>query len=460
MLRSVPKTKWVLKMFESAHSHGSAMYATAGLALGAMVVSFIAIFFLGKRLKNDIPIAINLFISVTVGAVVTGFGIPFRHLFEGPVWYIYINLVIFTGMMFLTCMKQAGNLDCIAYDILTTFRNRPTLLLCLITLLLFFPGMVTGVGTAAVLSTGMVSIVILRVCGIPNLKIAAILAMVTSIGAAAPPVNLPAIIIASGINMPYEGFDLLLLVLTVPLGLFTTFFLAYRDFKTPSPEAIESALPKPYRKGPLMPYIPLLVVVAIMVLIRVFPGTFPDIVTPMVFMVGTFVAVFCGKKFSYVETCKEALRGGVFSTVALIFVVGAVVQVTTLTGAKGLLVLGAMIIGSAAPALMYVIMGVSLPLLGGVLTHLGASVILGIPFTLAMISSNQIAIVAGCSMLCVMAQIIPPSALGGYFAQELTGEPRYSPILKLCLIPLAACIAFTIVELVFANQFAALFVPF
>ncbi len=443
-----------------AHSHGGTMYVTAGIALAAMLASYVAILLLGKKFRQNIPIALNLFVSVAISAVVTGFGFPFRHLFEGPVWYIYINLVIFTGMMFLTCMKQAGNLDCIAYDIVTTFRSRPSIMFCLITLLLFFPGMVTGVGTAAVLSTGMVAITILRICAIPNLKIAAIIAMVTSIGAAAPPVNLPAIIIASGINMPYEGFDLLLLVMTLPLGLFTIFFLGYRDFRSPSLEAIEAALPRPERKSAIMPYVPLLAVVGIMVLIRAFPGEFPDIVTPMVFIIGTFVAMFTGKKFRYVEACAEALRGGVFSTVALIFVVGSVVQVTTLTGAKGLLVLAAMVIGSIAPALMYLAMGVSLPLLGGVLTHLGASVILGIPFTLAMISSNQIAIVAGCSMLCVLAQVIPPSALGGYFAQELTGEPTYMPVLKKSLIPLLACVLFSMVELVFANQFAAWFVPF
>lgn len=442
------------------HSHDSAMYVTAGVAMAAMLISFIIILWLGKRFKQDIPIAVNLFVSVAISALVTGFGIPFRHLFEGPVWYIYINLVIFTGMMFLTCMKFAGNLDCIAYDMLTKFRNQPAILLCLIMLLLFFPGMVTGVGTAAVLSTGLVAVVILRVCGIPRVKIAAILALVTSIGAAAPPVNLPAIIIASGINMPYEGFTEILLVLTVPLGLFSIFFLGYRDYKAPSLEDIELALPKPERKNTLAPYIPLLVVICIMILIRVFPGVFPDIVTPMVFIIGSFVTLFCGKKFNYVAACKEALRGGVFSTVALIFVVGAVVQVTTLTGAKGLMVLMALVIGSVSPILMYLAMGISMPLLGGVLTHLGASVILGIPFTLALVSSNQIAVVAGCSMLCVMAQIIPPSALGGYFAQELAGEPTYSPILKKSFIPLMVCIVFSMVELIFANQFAALFVPF
>ncbi|MBO4316887.1 MAG: hypothetical protein J5855_01225, partial [Mailhella sp.] len=201
------------------------MYITAGISLAALLVTFIIITLLGKKFRQNIPIAINLFVSAAVSAVVAGFGFPFRHLFEGPVWYIYINLVIFCGMIFLTCMKYAGNLDCIAYDMLTHFRNHKAIMLILVMVLLFFPGMVTGVGTAAVLSTGLIAAVILRICGIPNIKIGAIIAIVTSIGAAAPPVNLPAIIIASGINMPYEGFTEILLALSVPTGLFAIFWL-------------------------------------------------------------------------------------------------------------------------------------------------------------------------------------------------------------------------------------------
>lgn len=441
------------------HSHGDAMYVTAGISLAVLLISFVVILLIGKRFKQNIPIAVNLFASSALSAIATGFN-PFRHLFEGPVWYIYINLVIFCGMAFLTCMKQNGNLDCIAHDILTHFRNRPVIMLSLVALLLFFPGMVTGVGTAAVLSTGMVAVVILRVCGIPRLNIAAIVAIVSSIGAAAPPVNLPAIIIASGINMPYEGFTKILLVLSVPTGLFSIFWLGWKHYKAPSLEAIEAALPEPERSNAFMPYVPFVVVVGLMICIRAFPGEFPDIITPMVFMVGSFVTLFTGKKYSYVRACKEALGGGVFATICLIFVIGSVVQVTTLTGAKGLLVLTAMVVGATSPALMYLTMGVTLPVLGGVLTHLGAAVILGIPFTLAMISHNPVAFVAGTSMLCYLSQLVPPTAVGGYFAQELAGEPEYMPVLKKCMVPTLLCIAFTIVELVLADQFAAWFVPF
>lgn len=442
-----------------AHSHGDAMYWTAGFALLVMAVTYVAIMLLANRFNQKIPLAITLFVAVAASAVATGFN-PLRHLFEGPVWYIYINLVILCGMIFLTTMKAAGNLDCIAHDILTNFRTRPAIVLVLVMVLLFFPGMVTGVGTAAILSTGMVAVTILRVCGIPNVKIAAILAVVTTIGSAAPPVNLPAIIIASGINMPYEGFDRILWALTLPTGLFTMFWLGWRDYRVPSPEAIEEALPKPERKNAIMPYVPLLVVVAIMVCIRAFPGQFPDIVTPMVFMIGSAVTLFTGRRFKYVDACREAISGGVFSTVALIFVIGAVVQVTTLTGAKGLLVLAAMVIGATAPALMYIAMAITLPLLGGVLTQLGTAVILGIPFELAMISKNQVAFVAGLSMLCYFAQLVPPSALGGYFARDLAGEKDYMPMLKQCIVPSVVTIVYSVVELVFANQFAAVFVPF
>ncbi len=442
-----------------AHSHGDSMYWTAGVSLITLAVVYGVIWALGKKFKQNIPLALNLFVASGASALVVGFN-PFRHLFEGPVWYIYINLVILTGMIFLTCLKAAGNLDCIAYDILTHFRTRPSIVLVLVMLLLFFPGMVTGVGTAAILSTGMISALILRVCGIPNVNIAAILAVVTTIGSAAPPVNLPAIIIASGINMPYEGFTTILLVLTIPTGLFAMFWLGWKDFKIPSLADIEAALPSPERKNAFLPYVPLLVVVGIMIAIRAFPGEFPDIVTPMVFMVGSIVTLFTGKKYNYVDTCRTAISGGVLSTVALLFVIGAVVQVTTLTGAKGLLVLGAMVIGATAPALMYGAMAISLPLLGGVLTQLGTAVILGIPFELAMISKNQIAFVAGLSILCYFSQLVPPSALGGYFARDIAGEKEYMPMLKKCAVPSIVTILFAVFELVYADQFAALFVKF
>jgi len=442
------------------HLHDSHMYLEALIILLAMVAAYVVTDLVGRRYKQKIPVAVLLFLSCVVGAFVGGYGFPLRHLFEGEFGYIYINLVILTGMILLQVLRQSGSLDAISWDILVNFRRRPIILFILLGAMLYFPGMVTGVGTAGVLSTGIFVAVILMVVGIPKIETAAILALLTTFGAAAPPVNLPALIISGGINMPYEGFGWILWVLTIPVGLFSIFYIGYRHFKVVTIDEIKLKIPEPERKNFIMPYVPLLVVAALFALIRSFPNWMPDLVTPLVFMIGTIVALFTGKKVSLLYASKEAMRGGLFMVVALLFVVGTVVQITTLTGVKGLLVISALTVGSITPTLLYVAMGVSLPLLGGVLTHLGSSAILGVPFTLALLVKNTIVVVAGISLICVLSQLIPPSAVGGYFAQGVVGLKTYTPILKKCMVPAVVTILWAILVIVLASHFGAAFVPY
>ncbi|MBW2606297.1 MAG: TRAP transporter large permease [Deltaproteobacteria bacterium] len=438
--------------------HGSEMYAHASFVLGVMVVSFIAIFIAGKKLKQDIPIAVILFLICVIGALAGGYGVPVRHLFEGMSFYIYINLVILTGMVFLQVMKSSGNLDAITWDILMGFHRRPIILFCLLTLILFLPGMVTGIGTAAVLTTGTFVAVILMTLGIPRTETAVILALVTTFGAAAPPVNLPAMIISGGINMPYSGFSLVLLLLTVPAGLFSFFWIGYRHFKVLSREEIKKKLPEPERPNAWMPYVPIGVVAVLFLLIRFFPFHMIDLITPAVFMIGSLVGLFTGKKVNYFKASKEAMSGGLFTVVALLFVVGTVVQITTLSGVKGLLVIGALTISSFSVAILYFVMALSLPLLGGVLTHLGAAAILGVPFALALLTKNAIIVVAAASIFCVIAQLVPPSAVGGYFAKQVTELKTYAPILKKCIVPVIVSSIWTILVMIFANPISKILI--
>jgi hypothetical protein len=379
---------------------------------------------------------------------------------EGEFGYIYINLVILTGMILLQVMKQSGNLDAISWDILVNFRRRPVILFILVTAMLYFPGMVTGVGTAGVLSTGIFVATILAAVGVPKVETAAILAMLTTFGAAAPPVNLPALIISGGINMPYEGFTWILWVLTIPVGLFSIFYIGYRHFKVVSIEDIKQRISEPARKNFIMPYVPIIVIGVLFALIRLFPTWMPDLVTPLVFMIGAIVGLFTGKKVNLLYASKEAMRGGVFMVVALLFVVGTVVQITTLTGVKGLIVISALTVGSITPILLYIAMGISLPLLGGVLTHLGSSAILGVPFTLALLVKNTIVVVAAISLICVLSQLIPPSAVGGYFSQGVVGLDKYTPILKRCIVPSIVTIMWAVLIIVLATYFGAAFVPY
>ena len=55
--------------------------------------------------------------------------------------------------------------------------------------------------------------------GVPPVKAAAAIALAAIYGMTAPPINIPAMIIGGGIDMPYVGFGLPLLICTVPLAM-------------------------------------------------------------------------------------------------------------------------------------------------------------------------------------------------------------------------------------------------
>ena len=83
----------------------------------------------------------------------------------------------------------------------------PWCLLPLLMLIIMFPGMITGSSTASVLTTGAMVVSTLGGLGLSRARAAAIIAMGGVLGMVAPPVNIPAMIIGTGIDLPYSGFD-------------------------------------------------------------------------------------------------------------------------------------------------------------------------------------------------------------------------------------------------------------
>ena len=78
-------------------------------------------------------------------------------------------------------------------------------------LVVMFPGMITGSSTAAVLSAGSIMAPVLLIMGMDAVSAAALIAMGGLMGMVAPPVNLPAMIIGGGIDVPFVGFSVCLL---------------------------------------------------------------------------------------------------------------------------------------------------------------------------------------------------------------------------------------------------------
>jgi hypothetical protein len=367
---------------------------------------------IGRAYRQKIPLALTLFAASAAGALAGGFGMPWRHVIEGSMFSLYGVLVMFTGLILLQVMRESGNLEAIARDVVTAFRARPVPLFLLLVLMLYVPGMITGLGAAGMSGAGAVVAAILQAAGVPRPKTGIILGVAAAMGAAAPPVNLPAMIIAGSLNMPLDGLSPFLLPLTAPPGIFAIFFLGRKHFRALTLREIAKLLPRPQRRFALEPYVPILIVAILFGLTSAFPQRLPAPGLPLIFMIGALAGLFTGKGANIFMAASRCLGGRALGVAAVFFVLGGVMQVMTLTGVKGLLAMSALELAAISPVLPCAALVVCIPLLGGVITPLGAAAVLGAPFAVAImaIPPGSAALAVAClSVLCVLGRIAPPA---------------------------------------------------
>lgn len=111
-----------------------------------------------------LPVSLSMVLSSISGVIVGGFigGLDLtlmdalRHLVEGMFSYVDTILVISTAMVFMKVIEASGALDAVSSVIIEKFHKLPALMLCLIMIIVMFPGMITGSSTASVLSAGSI----------------------------------------------------------------------------------------------------------------------------------------------------------------------------------------------------------------------------------------------------------------------------------------------------------------
>lgn len=396
-----------------------------------------------------LPVSISMVLSAVVGALCGGQGVPIRHLVEGTFSYVDTILVIATAMIFMRVVQKSGALDALSTLIIEKFYRFPALVLCMVMLIIMFPGMITGSSTASVLSAGSIMAPVLMLMGVPVLETACIIAMGGLLGMIAPPVNIPAMIIGGGIDIPYVGFEIPLLILTVPLAFLFVLMFGYKYVKKLDIEKVREKLNhEPGEKFGFRLYIPILVAIVLMVLNKAVPAV-PDIGMPLVFLISAAIGCFTGYRFKIFETCKEAVNS-VLPVLGILMGVGMFIQIMTLTGVRGLIVTSCISLPDWA---LYVAMAISIPLFGAV-SSFGASSVLGVPFLLALLSQNQIITAAAISLIAALGDMMPPTALAGIFAAQVVGMDKYSPILKKCALPALIIIIWAIVMIIFSNALA------
>ncbi len=394
------------------------------------------------------PVSISMLLAAIAGALAGGEGIPIRHLVEGSFGYVDTILTISTAMIFMNAFKESGGLESLSTAVIRRFHKIPALLVILLMLVAMFPGMITGSSSAAVLTAGAVVAPILVLMGIPAAQVAAFIAMAGILGMIAPPVNVPAMIIGGGIDMPYVGFEIPLLLLTMPLAILSALWFGYRYIKKTDMKKVLAALDSTTldKYGAFRLFSPVILVLVLMVADRAFPR-YSNLGMPLIFTIGAFLAFFTGKRFNVLNAAKLAVEQAL-PVLGILVGVGMFIQIMTLTGVRGFIVVNAL---SVPPALLYLAIAVSIPLFGAV-SAFGSASVLGVPFLLALLQQDQIITAAALSLICALGDFMPPTALSAIFAAQVVGIKGYGSTLKKLIIPSLVVVAWALIFIIFSKQ--------
>ena len=398
---------------------------------GVYTLLMIGVFAFGAFAWN-LPIAVAMALATIVGALAAGEGIPLRHLGEGEFGYINTILVIATAMMFMKVVLKTGMLDSMSAWMIRKFRKFPALLSLGIMFIIMVPGMITGSSTAAVLTTGALVSPVLITLGMSKVRTAAAVSMGSLLGMIAPPVSIPAMIICAGVDIPYVGFAIPLLICTIPLAVLFALTMIYPYIRRFSDEkALEEQLVK-MSKHPLnfRLILPVVVLVALFAADQFLAGYWPGMGMPLIFLLSAVSGLFSGTKWNVVDTATEAVNDAL-PVLGILMGVGMFIQVMTLIGVQGFVVVSAL---SLPSWILYAGIAVSMPLFGAV-SSFGSASVLGVPFLLALLKFNSVIVASALSLIASLGDLMPPTALAGIFAAQVVGEDNYFKVLKICLIP-------------------------
>ncbi len=398
--------------------------------------------------------SLAILVSAAAGLLLAGFPPldSLRHLVDGSFTFLPIVLIICSAQFFINVQRESGALSAMARDLVIAFHRYPRVLLVLLMFLTVLPGALTGPGAAGQFAFGSLVSSLLLLMKLPRVKVAAFIAMGGVIGTFAPPINVPAMIIAAGINMPYLGFFLPLLLLTVPLAVFSALYLGLRHLEGPldREKAIQALPPIPEKMKGIRVYGPMILVVGLMVLSRLAPHSLPPIGVALMFLLGAAAAYLLGNRLKSPLAVSQEAFLETLEVNAVLLTVGALVQAMAANGVRGLLVIGSI---SLPLYVLYSAIFIACCFLGGVLGAFGVASIFGIPFMLALLGRDPILATVGLSIIACVANIAPPTAVLGKSAMILADcRDPYSRFLTVSLVPNLAVGLLGLLLVIFADS--------
>ncbi|MDO8836423.1 MAG: hypothetical protein Q7V01_12555 [Vicinamibacterales bacterium] len=427
-------------------------YVTTSYTLAAMVAAFVLS---SWRFKSP---ELSMVITALVGALVAGLGFP-AHLFvEGTFTFLDLAFIFITACIFMNAYSEVGAMNALVRALVTRLHRRKWLLLMVLALLMLIPGALTGAGVVSVLVVGGLVAAVLRLMGLAEQRVAAFVFMLGILSAVAPPINVWAMLMAAGANMPYVGFDLVLLVPVLIVSAATVLYLGWGAVPQ-SKDAILAGLP------PLPPgmtwwraAIPLGVLVVLALSAKYAAFHVPTLGFPLIF-------VLCGLATVAIDPARRPASRWltvvnqtveqVFPLVATMVSVGVLVNILAATGVRGLIAISFValpIIGIYATSLFVC------PLSQGSLGF-GSAVILGTPliFVFNAVGANVTVVAAAFSFLFALGDCLPPSRIVGRTAMETVGyKGSYTSFLRATAVPWLVMGVVALVMLIFPGKWAFL----
>jgi hypothetical protein len=425
------------------------MFTQAGLVLGVMVVVYGLV--RGLRLTTEL----SMLAAAIAGAMAAGHWIPTRHIAEGAITYLDINLIFISATLFMNLLKESGGVAYAVRGILSRFHASRFLLLVLLTFLLLVPGALTGAGSVTVLITGGMVAVVLHYMGIPRVKAAAIVFIVAGLSAAAPPVSLWAMMTAAGVNMPYVGFFLPLLLPCVVAALATSFVLGWKGTRPDLALALKELPGVPAGMTWWKLLAPFAVFLFFVFMGRQWPHSTPVIGLPLMFAFAAATAFFLSPvRLDFLKVSRSTIEQ-LLPLLATLTCVGILVQIMTLTGVRGLLAVTAV---TLPVTVVYLSLFLLLPLSEAVLMW-GAAPVIGVPLVLLFntIGLDPIVALAGMSLIWPLGDGLPPTAIIGRLTVGVVGyEGSYIRFLRAGAVPAVIIIIIGTAMVVYSKELAFL----
>jgi len=388
------------------------MFLQVGILLAVMIIAYAV----AKWRKLSIELSM---LSAAIAGGIAGAikntppltQIP-RHLIEGSFTYLDIMLVFSTATIFMAIVSESGGVNYVVRLTIKYFYNLRVIALILLMIIILIPGALTGAGSVSLLVVGAPTALALSYLGIPQKKVAAILFIVAGLSAAAPPVNIWAMVLCAGTAIPYVGFELPLGIPVLILGTFTMLFLGW---KKEGQMTLERAL----REMPEVPakmkwwrvLLPFLVFFGLVLAYRIFPFSTSILGLSLEFTISALVAwLLSPKRIKILVLSRDTVKR-LLPLLATIVVVGMLQQIMTATGVRGLLSYAVI---STPLILLFILLTIIIPVSEGVLTY-GAAAIIGIPLIwfLDSIGYHATVAISGLSLLWPLGDGLPPTALIG-----------------------------------------------